>query len=68
LRAQQKKFEAEREQSFADNIASSMMLNSGSFKDGNLIEALKRNRQSDKENAVFIVSELTKYKSNRRSW
>jgi hypothetical protein len=65
---QQRKYEGAKEQSFADNIANSMMFNSTNFKDGNLLESLKRTRQSEKENAIFIVRELTKHSHNKRSW
>ena len=68
LKAQQKKFNESKDNAFADNIVNSMMFNSGQFKDGNLLEALKRNRQSDRENAMYIVKELTKRSTNARSW
>ena len=44
------------------------MLNSGQFKDANLLEALKRNRQSDRENTMILVKELSKRTHNSRSW
>lgn len=68
LKEQQKKFRELKENSFADSIVNSMMLNSGQFKDGNLLESLKRNRQSEKENAMYIVRELSKGNRNARSW
>lgn len=68
LKEQQKKFREQKENSFADSIVNSMMLNSGQFKDGNLLEALKRNRQSDRENTMILVKELSKRTHNSRSW
>lgn len=68
LKEQQKKFRELKDSSFADSIVNSMMLNSGQFKDSNLLESLKRNRQSDKENAMYIVRELSKGNRNSRSW
>lgn len=68
LKEQQKKFRELKENSFADSIVNSMMLNNGQFKDGNLLESLKRNRQSEKENAMYIVRELSKGNRNARSW
>jgi len=68
LKEQQKKFREQKENSFADSIVNSMMLNSGQFKDANLLEALKRNRQSDRENTMILVKELSKRTHNSRSW
>ena len=68
LKEQQKKFREQKENSFADSIVNSMMLNSGQFKDSNLLEALKRNRQSDRENTMILVKELSKRTHNSRSW
>jgi hypothetical protein len=68
LKEQQRKFKEAKESTFADNIVNSMLLNSGQFKDENLLESLKRSRQSDKENAMYIVKELTKRTRNPRSW
>lgn len=68
LREQERKYAEAKDSSFANNIVNSMLLNSGQFKDGNLLESLKRSRQSDRENAIFIVKELTKRTSNSRSW
>lgn len=68
LKEQQRKYKEAKESTFADNIVNSMLLNSGQFKDENLLESLKRSRQSDKENAIYIVKELTKRTRNPRSW
>lgn len=68
LKEQQKRYSEVKDSAFADNIINSMLLNSGQFKDSNLLESLKRSRQSDRENAIFIVKELTKRTSNSRSW
>lgn len=68
LKEQQKRYSEVKENSFADSIVNSMLLNSGQFKDSNLLESLKRSRQSDRENAIFIVKELTKRTQNSRSW
>ena len=68
LREQERKYAEAKDSAFADNIVNSMLLNSGQFKDSNLLESLKRSRQSDRENAIFIVKELTKRTSNSRSW
>jgi hypothetical protein len=68
LKEQQKKYRESKDNAFADSIVNSMLLNSGQFKDGNLLDALKRNRQSDKDNAIYIVKELSKYTRNARSW
>lgn len=68
LKEQQKRYSEIKDSAFADNIINSMLLNSGQFKDSNLLESLKRSRQSDRENAIFIVKELTKRTSNSRSW
>ena len=68
LREQERKYAEAKDSSFANNIVNSMLLNSGQFKDSNLLESLKRSRQSDRENAIFIVKELTKRTQNSRSW
>lgn len=68
LREQERKHNEYKENAFADSIVNSMLLNSGQFKDANLLEALKRNRQSDRENTMILVKELSKRTHNSRSW
>jgi hypothetical protein len=67
LRAQQKKHSELKSQSFADNLSRSMILNSGNFKDGNLLESLKQSRKNDREIALFLAKEL-KQNYNPRNW
>lgn len=63
LKAQKKKFDEEKEKSFASNLMASLALNN-KFYDGNLLDSLKQSRKNDKEIAIFLAKEL---KSNQRS-
>ena len=54
LRKQILKIEQQKEKSFAQNIANSTIFNS-QFKDGRLLDSLKRSRQNDKEIGRYIV-------------
>lgn len=66
LRHQTKEFENSKNKSFADNIASSMIFNSGQFKDTNIIEALRTNRISEKENFNKLISAIKSGNKNIR--
>lgn len=66
LRHQTKEFENSKNKSFADSIASSMILNSGQFKDTNIIDALKTNRMSEKENFNKLISAIKSGSKNIR--
>lgn len=63
LKAQRKKHESAKQESFADSLIKSMSLNP-SFNDSGILEGLKMNRKNDREIAHFIVKEL---KGNQRS-
>lgn len=67
LQEQINKFSKNKEQSFAQNIANSMMLNSGSFKDGNILDSLKMNRRAEKENFEKLIKVINKQNTNIRS-
>lgn len=68
LQEQINKFSKNKEQSFAQNIANSMLLNSGKFNDANIIEHLKLSRKSDKENVRYLAQILKQNNYNPRSW
>lgn len=61
IKDQQKKNADAKEKSFASNLANSMGLN---FKDGNLLDSLKKSRQNDKEIALYLGK---KFEGNQRS-
>ncbi len=61
IKEQQKKNADAKEKSFASNLANSMSLN---FKDGNLLDSLKKSRQNDKEIAIYLGK---KFEGNQRS-
>lgn len=67
LQEQINKFSKIKEQSFAQNISNSMMLNSGSFKDANIIDSLKMNRRAEKENFEKLIKVINKQNTNIRS-
>lgn len=67
LQEQINKFSKSKEQSFAQNIANSMMLNSGSFKDANILDSLKMNRRAEKENFEKLIKVINKQNTNIRS-
>lgn len=58
LKAHQQKNTEAKQSSFSDNLAKSMILNSGAFKDTNIVDGLKMIRKNDREIAQFIVKEL----------
>jgi hypothetical protein len=58
LKEQQKKFNQMKDNAFSDNLVNSMILNSSNFKDGNLLDSMKRSRQADKENMEYLVKQL----------
>lgn len=68
LKEQLKKHNSSKDNDFASNIASSMMLNSGQFKDGNILESLKMQRKSDKENIKYLAKIIQQNNYNPRSW
>lgn len=68
LREQKRNYEKNKSNDFATNIANSMMLGGSSFKDGNILEALKMSRKNDKEIAQFLVKELKSNSRNSRNW
>lgn len=57
-----------KDSSFASNIAQSMLLNSGNFKDGNILNSLKMNRKADKENIEYLAQVISQNNSNSRNW
>ena len=63
LKAQIKKNSDDKQKSFADSLASSMMFN---FKDENLLDSLKMSRKNDKEIAKYLVSELRGVSTNMK--
>lgn len=67
LKEQLKKQQTNKDNSFAQNIANSMMLNNGSFKDINILDSLKMNRRADKENVDRLILALSKQQVNIRN-
>ena len=68
LKEQLKKHSLSKDSSFAQNIANSMMLNSGKLNDGNILESLKMQRKADKENIKYLAKVISKNNYNARSW
>lgn len=68
LRSQQKKFQEQKQSSFADNLAKSMFINSGNFKDSNLLESLKQSRKNDREIALFLAKKLEASGRSHNKW
>lgn len=68
LKEQLSNFNNKKDQSFASNIAQSMLLNNGNFKDGNILESLKMNRKADKENIKYLAKVISQNNYNPRSW
>lgn len=68
LKEQLRKHNTSKDNDFASNIASSMMLNSGQFKDGNILESLKMQRKSDKENIKYLAKVIQQNNYNARNW
>jgi hypothetical protein len=67
LKEQLKKHNTSKDNDFASSIASSMMLNNGALKDGNILESLKMNRRSEKENADRLILAIKKQQINLRN-
>lgn len=67
LKEQLKKHNTSKDSSFASNIASSMMLNSDKLNDGNILESLKMQRQSDRDNVDRLIKEISKQQYNPRN-
>lgn len=59
LKAQKKKYDQQRDFSFADSIVKSLSVNNG-FYDGNITDSLKQSRRSAKENTLYLASEIRK--------
>lgn len=68
LLAQSKKYEEKRGRSLADNIASSMLLNSSKFNDKNLLESLKILRRNDRDNTEQIIKAIKGTTLNARKF
>lgn len=68
LKEQLKKHNQSKDSSFASNIANSMLLNSGNFKDGNILESLKMQRKADKENIKYLAKVIQQNNYNARNW
>lgn len=68
LKEQLKKHQNNKDNTFASNIAQSMLLNSGQFKDVNILESLKMNRRADKENIKYLAQIISQNNNNPRSW
>lgn len=67
LKEQKKKHTQNKDNSFASNIANSMLLNSGNFKDGNILESLKMSRKLDKDNMERLINTIKNNKTNIRN-
>lgn len=67
LRAQMKKQNENKDNSFASNIANSLALNSN-FKDGNLLDSLKQSRKADRDNIIYLAKVLKSNGHNSRKW
>lgn len=65
LRIQQKKYNEQKEKSFASNLANSMMFN---FKDENLLDSLKQSRRNDKDNTIYLAKVIESSKQSSRKW
>lgn len=68
LKAQKKKYDSEKDKSFADSIMKSITLNSGKLNDVNILESLKQIRKNDQQIAHYIVKELKGKGYNSRNW
>lgn len=68
LKEQLKKHNSSKDSDFASSIANSMILNSGSFKDSNILDSLKMSRMADKENIKLLVKAIKQNNYNPRSW
>lgn len=68
LKAQKKKYETDKDKSFADSIMRSIVLNSGKLNDTNILDGLKQGRKNDRDIAQFIVKELKGGGYNARKW
>jgi len=68
LKEQIKKHSQSKDSSFAQNIAQSMLFNSGKLNDGNILESLKMQRKADKENIKYLAKVISQNNYNARNW
>lgn len=68
LKMQAKEYESSKSKSFAENIASSMLLSSGKFNDANLLNELRQSRKAERENFQKLTKVLRGQSQSKRNW